>query len=134
MSSESLQCLGRIKKKSALSKENGTDLKRRIGITCKVSCNKLRVQVTVRHMDWHIQNFVLYRDKSIIALVTVTDIFQATVSWVVRFGSCEDGYLCFQEDPVACIGLAGGRELDAMKPRYNFSEYANSQCSRQKSS
>jgi len=85
-------------------------------------------------MDWHILDFVLYWDKRIKAVVNVTDIFQVTVSWVVRLCCLEDGYRSFQEDPVSCIDLAGGRQLDAMKPRYNFSDYATSQCRRQKSS
>jgi hypothetical protein len=78
--------------------------------------------------------FRTYWDKSVKAAVTVMDIFQVTVMWVVRLCSFEDGYRSFQEDPVAFIDLAGGRQLDAKKSRYNFSDYVTSQCSRQKSS
>ena len=79
-----------------ISKENGTDLKRWIGITCKLSRIKLRVQVAGRHMDWHILDFVLYWDKRIKVVVNVTDIFQVTVSWFVRLCSLEGGYRSFQ--------------------------------------
>jgi hypothetical protein len=43
-------------------------------------------------MEWHIQDFVFYWDKRIKAAVTVMDIFQVTVTWVVRLCSFEDGY------------------------------------------
>jgi len=62
-------------------------------------------------MDWHIQDFVLYWDKRIKAAVTVTDIFQVTVSWVVRLCSFEDGYSYFQEDLWLVLTLLVGGSL-----------------------
>ena len=89
----------------SISKENGTDLKRWIEITCKLSRNKLCVQVEGRRMDWHILDFVLYWDKRIKAIVSFIDIFQVTVSWIVRLCSLKDGYRYIQEDPLSCFNF-----------------------------